>query len=354
MGAAGTIGFGIIGLGMIAEFHTRAIAEMAGCCFAAGFDAVPGRADSFCAANGGKAYSSLDAFLADPDIDIVTVATPSALHLDSAIAAIRAGKHLIVEKPLEITVERCDRIIAEAAAHKVKLGTVFPSRYFKSSRAVKQAIDEGRLGKIVLADAHVKWYRDQEYYDSRKSRGTLEADGGGALMSQGIHAVDLLQWFMGNVTEVFSRSATLAHKRIEVEDTVAAVLQFANGAMGTIEATTCAYPGFLKKIEICGSKGSIIMEEENITAWQFDEERPEDEEIRRLYQKKPDSPIAGGASDPSAIDYRNHRYLFEAFVDAVQNDRPFEIDGQEGRKSVEIVEGIYRSARSGKPQALPF
>ncbi|GHV37359.1 oxidoreductase [Spirochaetia bacterium] len=354
MGSSKIIGFGIIGLGMIAEFHTRAIAELAGCRFVAGFDAVSGRADSFCAAHGGTPYSSLEAFLADPGIDIVTVATPSGLHLDSAVAAIRAGKHIVVEKPLEITLERCDTIITEAAAHKVKLGTVFPSRYFESSRAVKKAIDEGRLGKIVLADAHIKWYRSQEYYDSGKWRGTWKFDGGGALMNQGVHAVDLLRWFMGDVTEVFSRTATLAHERIEVEDTAAAVLQFANGAMGTIEATTCAWPGFLKKIEICGSKGSIVMEEENITTWQFAEERPGDEEIRRRYRKNPDVPKGGGASDPLAIDYRNHRCLFEAFVDAVRNNKPFEIDGREGRKSVEIIEGIYRSAKDNRPVALPL
>jgi hypothetical protein len=176
-------GFGILGLGVIAEFHVKAIKEITGCCFAAGFDPVPGRAAAFCEKHGGRPYEDLQSFLADKDIDIVTIATPSGLHLDGAVAAIRAGKNVIVEKPLEITTARCDRIIAEAKTHGVKAGTVFPSRYHAPSRIIKKAIDEGRFGKIVLADAQIKWYRTQEYYDSGKWRGTWQFDGGGALMN---------------------------------------------------------------------------------------------------------------------------------------------------------------------------
>jgi predicted dehydrogenase len=345
-------GFGIIGLGMIADFHVKAIAEMEGCFFAAGFDSLPGRADSFCAVHGGKPYSSLDAFLADPEVKIVTIATPSGLHLDSAIAAARAGKHIIVEKPLEITGARCDAIIAEAEKNKVKLGTVFPSRCHGAAKLIKDAIAQGRLGKIVLADAQIKWFRTQEYYDSGKWRGTWKYDGGGVLMNQGIHGIDLLQWFMGEVTEVFAFSGTLAHERIEVEDTAAASLRFSSGALGVIEGTTGAYPGFLKKIEICGSKGCVTLEEENITAWQFAEETPMDEEIRRTYRSA--GGAGGGASDPKAIGHHGHRMLFESFVNAVRENKTPDIDGHEGKKSVEIIEGIYRSAREHKPIALPL
>jgi predicted dehydrogenase len=347
-----SIGFGIIGLGMIAEFHAKAIAEMEGCFFAAGFDEVPGKADSFCADHGGKPYSSLDAFLADPDIKIVTIATPSGLHLDGAVAAARAGKHIIVEKPLEITSARCDAIIAEAEKNKVKLGTVFPSRYHGAVKLVKDTIASGRLGKIVLADAQIKWFRTQEYYDSGNWRGTWKYDGGGVLMNQGIHGIDLLQWFMGDVTEVFAFSGTLAHERIEVEDTAAASLRFASGALGVIEGTTGAYPGFFKKIEICGSKGCISLEEENITTWQFADETPEDEEIRRTYRSA--GSTGGGASDPKAMGHHGHRMLFESFVRAVRENKTPDIDGHEGRKAVEIIEGIYRSAKEHKPVTLPL
>jgi predicted dehydrogenase len=337
---------------MIAEFHFKAIAELAGCRFVAGFDTIPGRAAEFCEKHGGRAYDNLAAFLADKDIDIVTIATPSGLHLDGAVAAARAGKHIIVEKPLEINCARCDTIIAEAAAAGVKVGAVFPARYHTSSKIIKKAITEGRLGKIVLADAQIKWYRSQEYYDSGKWRGTWQFDGGGALMNQGIHAIDLLQWFMGDVREVSAQTATLAHERIEVEDTAAAVLKFANGAIGVIEGTTSAWPGFLKKIEIHGSKGSIRMEEESILTWEFAEQRPEDEDIRKQYGGA--AATGGGAADPAAIGYHGHKMLFESFVRALQEDRPVDIDGNEGKKAVEIIEAVYRSAKTHAPVSLPL
>jgi len=347
-----TIGFGVLGLGMIADFHVKAIQELSGCRLVAGYDTIPGRAAEFCAKYGGTGYDDLNAFLADKNVDIVTIATPSGLHLEGALAAAKAGKHIIVEKPLEITKARCDTIIAEAKANKVKLGTVFPSRYHAPSAIIKKAIKAGRLGKIVLADAQIKWFRTQEYYDSGKWRGTWDLDGGGAMMNQGIHAIDLLQWFMGDVTEVFAQTATLSHERIEVEDTAAAVLKFANGAIGVIEATTSAYPGFLKKIEICGSKGCITLEEESIITWKFAEELPEDEEIRRKYGSA--TQTGGGASDPKAIGHHGHKMLFESFVNSLREDKAADIEGAEGRKSVEIIEAAYRSAKSHGPVALPL
>ena len=346
------IGFGILGLGMIAEFHVMAIKELIGCRFVAGYDTIPGRAADFCTKHGGTGYDNLASFLSDENMDIVCIATPSGLHLDGAVAAARAGKHIIVEKPLEITTARCDVIIAEAGANKVKLATIFPSRYHAISGIVKSAITQGRLGKIVLADAQIKWFRSQEYYDSGKWRGTWNLDGGGALMNQGIHAIDLLQWLMGEVSEVFALTATLAHERIEVEDTAAAVLKFTSGAIGVIAGTTGAYPGFLKKIEICGSKGCITIEEENITTWKFAEEHSKDEEIRRQYGSA--TQTGGGASDPAAIGHHGHKLLFEAFVNALRDDRPVDIDGAEGRKSVEIIEAIYQSAKYHCPITLPL
>ena len=352
MDTSKTIGFGVIGLGMIAEYHLKAIKELSGCSFVAGYDTIPGRAADFCAKHGGKGYDDLNAFMADKNIDIVTIGTPSGLHLDGALAAARAGKHIIVEKPLEITTARCDAIIAEAKANKVKLGTIFPSRYHAPSAIIKRAINAGRLGKIVMAEAQIKWFRTQEYYDSGKWRGTWDLDGGGAMMNQGIHAIDLLQWFMGDVSEVFAQTATLAHERIEVEDTAAVVLKFASGAIGVIQATTSAYPGFLKKIEICGSKGCITLEEENILTWKFADELPEDEEIRRKYGSA--TQTGGGASDPKAIGHHGHTMLFESFVNSLQGDNPADIEGAEGRRAVEIIEAAYRSAKSHSPVALPL
>jgi predicted dehydrogenase len=345
-----TTGFGIIGLGMIAGFHVKALEGIPGCRFAAGFDSLPGRAESFCSSNGGKPYDSLDKFLADSDLDIVTVASPSGLHMEGALAALGAGKHVIVEKPLEVSSERCDRIIAEAEKNGVRLGTIFPSRYHEAPKLVKKAIESGRLGKIVMASAQVKWWRTQEYYDSGKWRGTWKFDGGGALMNQGIHAIDLLQWLVGKVAEVSAYTATLAHERIEVEDTGAAALRFENGALGSVEASTGAYPGFFKKIEICGNRGCVTLAEENIIAWEFDREESGDAEIREKFRNM--GTTGGGADDPAAIGLEGHRMLFEDFVAALREDRPFGIEGPEGKKAVEIIEAIYRSAKNRVPVLL--
>ncbi len=345
-------GLGLIGCGMIANVHAKAISTLGGIHLAACFTPTPGRAEAFAAKVGCRGYDKVEAFLADPDLDIVIVGTPSGVHLDGALAAIAAGKHVLVEKPLEVTVERCDRIIEAAERKGVRLGGLFHSRYFEVPKLIKKAVEQGRFGKIAMADAQVKWYRSQEYYDSGAWRGTLKLDGGGALMNQAIHAIDLLQWFMGPVTRVEGSIATLTHERIEVEDTAVATLRFASGALGVIEGTTSAYPGFLKKIEICGSRGSVVMEEENITAWDFLDATEEDAAIKKQYIGA--SASTGGAADPKAISFQGHALEIADFVGAVREGRPFMLEGREARKAVEIIEGVYRSARTGQAVDLPL
>ncbi|PKL13591.1 MAG: oxidoreductase [Spirochaetae bacterium HGW-Spirochaetae-8] len=346
------LGFGIIGLGMIAEVHAKAISELEGCRLVAGFDSFGERAKKFAEDHSCRGYEDLERFLADPELDIITIATPSGLHLDGAVAAARAGKHVIVEKPLEITKARCQEIIDVCAQEGVKLTGVFPSRFHDAPRLIKQAIEAGRFGKVVMADAQVKWFRTQAYYDSGAWRGTWKYDGGGALMNQSIHAIDLLQWFMGDVSEVSAFTDTLSHERIEVEDTAVAVLRFKNGAMGVIEGTTSAYPGFLKRIEILGTKGSAVMEEESIIKWQFEQELPEDEAIRNRYLHG--TATGGGAADPKAIGYHGHKMLFESFAKSIQSDAPIAITGESASKAVEIIEAIYRSAQSNMHTRLPL
>ena len=200
--------------------------------------------------------------------------------MEPAVAAAKAGKHVIVEKPLEITLKKCDRIIGECEKNGVQLATIFPSRFHDSSVKLKRAIDGGRFGRLTIGDAYVKWFRTQQYYDSGAWRGTWALDGGGALMNQAIHSVDLLDVADGAGRWKFSaNTATLAHERIEVEDAVVATLRFANGALGVIEATTAAYPGYLKRIEIHGSEGSAVLEEEDLKAWDFAKPRKEDKAI---------------------------------------------------------------------------
>jgi len=337
---------------MIAGFHAQAIADIRGASVVACFDTIPASADRLAKSIGCTAYSDLNAMLADPNVDIVTVATPSGAHMEPAVAAAKAGKHVIVEKPLEITLRRCDRIIAACDHAGVVLSTIFPSRFHESSQLIKKAIEQGRFGRLTTGDAYVKWYRTQQYYDSGAWRGTWQLDGGGALMNQAIHSVDLLSWFMGPVQDISARTAMLAHERIEVEDVAMATLRFANGALGVIEATTAAYPGFLKRIEVHGSEGSAVLKEEDITAWEFAKARRADAAIKQRMAGK--TKTGGGAADPAAIGYHGHTAQFKNVLSAIRRGTKPLVDGPEGRRSVELILAIYKAAEIGRAVSLPL
>jgi predicted dehydrogenase len=346
------LGFGIIGCGMISSFHARAIAEVRGAKLVGGFDALPAAADKLAANFACKVYQRLKDMLADPAIEVVTIGTPSGAHLEPAMAAARAGKHVIVEKPLEITLRRCDKIIGECEKAGVVLSTVFPSRFHDASRELKRAVDQGRFGRLTLGDAIVKWYRTQAYYDNGAWRGTWRLDGGGALMNQAIHCVDLLTWLMGPVVEVRAQTALLAHWRIAVEDTAVAALRFANGALGVIEASTAVYPGYLKRIEIHGSAGSAVLEEEDLIKWDFAEKIKADRAILHKMANRKSS--GGGAADPAAIGHHGHARQFQDVVNAIKKGTKPLIDGREGRRAVEIILAIYKSAETGRVVPLPL
>ncbi len=347
-----SLGVGIVGCGMISRFHARAIREIRSAkligCTSRSLPSAQALADEFSM----EAFESLDRMLADPRIDVVTICTPSGAHMEPAIAAMRAGKHVIVEKPLEVTLKRCDRMIAEAERQGVVLSTIFPSRYHKASRLLKKAVDSGRFGTLTLGDAYVKWFRTQEYYDSGQWRGTWELDGGGALMNQAIHSVDLLVWLMGDVAEISAVTATLAHERIEVEDVAVAALKFRNGALGTIEASTAVFPGYLKKIAIHGNQGSAVIEEEDIVEWSFDRMTARDRKIRAEFAAETET--GGGAADPSAIGHAAHAAQFRDVFKAIRTGQKPEIDGREGRRSVEVILAIYKSASTGRRVSLPL
>jgi UDP-N-acetyl-2-amino-2-deoxyglucuronate dehydrogenase len=343
-------GFGIIGCGMIAKFHARAIADIPDAKLVACFNRTAPKAEQLAAEFGGDSYTDLEQMLARPDIDVVTICSPSGAHMEPCLAAAKAGKHVIVEKPLDVTMERCDAMISACEHAGVKLATIFPSRFHQSSQLLKQAVDAGRFGKLALGDAYVKWFRTQQYYDSGAWRGTWEFDGGGALMNQAIHSVDLLLWLMGPAVEVMGHTATLAHERIEVEDVATATVRFASGALGVIEATTAGYPGSLKKIELTGSAGTAILEEEDIIKWEFAEAHPDDEALRSEMLGR--TKTGGGAADPAAIGHHAHAALFRDMLEAIRDNRPPAIDGVEGRRSVELILAIYESAKTGKKVTL--
>jgi predicted dehydrogenase len=347
------IGIGIVGCGMISRFHQRAIADVRGAKLVGCYSQPSDSAKQFAAEANIKAYNTLEEMLADEEIDAVSICTPSGAHMEASVAAAKAGKHVIVEKPLEVTLKRCDKVIDACEKNGVKLATIFPSRFHDASQKLKKAIDGGRFGRLTMGDAYIKWYRSQEYYDSGAWRGTWKLDGGGALMNQAIHTVDLLQWLMGEVTEINAMTDTLAHQRIEVEDTAVATLRFANGALGVIEASTAVYPGYLKRIEVHGSEGSASIEEEDIKTWDFAKAKAADKAIHKAMSERKSG--GGGASDPSAIGHHGHAMQFADFIKAIRNDSTPAVDGHEGRKAVEIILAVYRSALAGgKPVQLPL
>lgn len=342
------LGVAIVGCGMIARFHVRALAEVANTRLVALVDRSEEIAARFRDGLGLQvdAYGDLTKALARPDVQVVIIATPSGLHRDPAVAAAAAGKHVVVEKPLEITTERCDAIIDACHKHGVLLCTIFPSRFGDANAELKRAIDAGKFGRLTLGETTCKWWRSQQYFDEGGWKGKKALDGGGALMNQAIHNVDLLQWMMGPVREIVGYTDTLAHERIEVEDTAVACLRFASGALGVIQATTSVYPGLPKTISIHGDRGTAVIEQDDVLRWEFNPPTAEDEQVRQRFAQKVGA--SGGSSDPAAISHAGHARQLSDFAEAIRAGRRPVVDGPEGRKAVAIIEAIYQSAESGR------
>jgi predicted dehydrogenase len=338
----GKLGFGFIGAGAIAHFHARAVAESRGGQGIGVASRSRGTAQKFAAEHGlGFATDNVQELLRQPGLDAVCITTPSALHLEPALAAIRAGKHLMIEKPLDSTVEGTDHILREAEKNGVRVGSIFQARFGDPARRLKAAIDAGRFGRMVLASCYVKWSRTSEYYTGWKGR--LSEDGGGVIINQAIHGVDLLQWFAGMPVEVFAWSTQRVH-RIESEDTCVAALKFASGAFGAIEGTTATWPGWSRRIEICGEHGSVVMEDDDIARWDFRVALPEDDQIRSIR----DAAMGSGAAAPMNIKIEGHVRQIQDFIDGINEKRPFFIEGSEARKAVALVRAIYDSAATGR------
>jgi predicted dehydrogenase len=347
--SAAPIGFGIVGLGMVADYHARAIAASNGGRLVGVVSRSADKARAFAESHGAiLATDQLSALLARSDVDVVCIATPNGAHLEPAVAAAAAGKHLVVEKPLEITLERTDRIIAAAAAAGVRLAPIFQSRFGEGAQALKRAVAEGRFGRLALCSAYVKWQRTPAYYaDSWHGRAAL--DGGGVAMNQAIHAIDLLQWLVGLPVEVTAVAGRCTHHGIEVEDTLAAVLRFGDGAMGTIEASTAVFPGWAQAIELCGEHGSARLEDDRLVRWDFRDERPEDAALRATAAG---ATLRSGAAAPNAIGIEGHRRQIQNLIDALRGTQPLALDGAEARKAVALVRALYDSAERHGPVRL--
>ncbi len=344
---AKTFGFGIIGTGMIGNFHAKAIRGLGNARLVAVFDQVEERAGKFAQEQGVKSYPTLEAFLGDPEIDVVTIGTPSGSHMEPTIMAAKFGKHVVCEKPLEVSLTRIDQMIEAHQKAGTKLGGVFNSRYEPVNQMLKKVISAGRLGKITYGAGFVPWFRTQEYYDQGGWRGTWKFDGGGALMNQGTHTVDLLLWLMGSpVKRVTAFTALLGHTKLEVEDTAVGALEFANGALGILFASTALWPGLPARVELGGTGGTIISETSCLKVFNFAQPESGDEKILEEFGKPP---VTGGASDPKAISADNHTRNFAAFLKALDEKKEPELNGREARKAVQVVLSVYESAKTGRP-----
>ena len=342
---AGSRGFGIVGTGVIAAMHAAAITNLPGARLVAVTDVAAGAAAAFAAARGCAAEPGLDALLARPDVDVVCVCVPSGLHAEVGTRAARAGKHLVVEKPIDLTLPAADRLIEAARAAGVALTVISQHRFDPGLIELKRLLRDGALGRLVLGEASTKWYRTQAYYDSAGWRGTWAMDGG-SLMNQGVHYVDLLRWCMGPVTEVTAVCATQAHQ-IEVEDTALAIVRFSSGAVGTILSSTAALPGFPQRLEITGTEGTVIVEDGRI--------------VRRAFgggvraDGGPDGgvgPVADVGSDPAAVDVAGHAAQITDLLAAIDQGREPAVGGEAGREALEVVCAVYESARTDRTVRL--
>jgi UDP-N-acetyl-2-amino-2-deoxyglucuronate dehydrogenase len=332
-------GFGIVGAGVIAATHADAISEVGGAGLIAVTDVAAGHAADFAHAHGCAAEPDLPALLSREDIDVVCVCVPSGKHAEVGIEAAAAGKHLVVEKPIDVSLTAADRLIAAARAAGVQLTVISQHRFDPGPAELRRLLDDDALGQLVLGEAATKWHRTQEYYDTAAWRGTWGLDGG-SLLNQGIHYADLLRWCMGPVAEVTAKVATRAH-RMEAEDVALAVLTFASGALGTIVTTTAAFPGSAQRLEIIGTGGTVVIEDGEITG-------------RAL--------AAGGAErgrlaaiDPAtaAIGTSGHAAQIADLLAAIDAGREPSVTGQDGREALALALAVYQSAREDRTVVLP-
>lgn len=337
------VGFAIAGTGMIARVHACAV-QAIGARLVAVCSRQMSRAETFAAEFGCAAYTDLEAMLALPEVKILVIATPSGAHLEAAVAAARAGKHVLCEKPLDVTLERVDAMIVAHRKAGTTLGCTFQIRYSPALNPLRTALREGRFGRITSAGVYIPWWRSDAYYLDSSWHGTQALDGGGALLNQGIHMIDLLCDLLPPVETVCGMTASIGHTGLETEDVACAALRFAGGALGMVYGSTAAWPGYPKRLEISGTCGTAVFVDDRLTVFDFAEPRPDDQRVL-----KAGASTARGAGDPAAaMTHELHAACFHDFVHAVETHRPFRIDGTSARRSVATILAIYESARTGR------
>ena len=332
-----TTHIGLIGSGNITQTHARAARAIPGVQISAIYSTNPQTVAHLATEHHAKPFTDFAAFLAHKPLDLVILGTPSGLHAEQGIAAAQHGLHILTEKPIDISTRKADALVTAADKANVKLAVIFQDRLKPNIQRLKHWLDRGLLGKPLLVDARVKWYRPPDYYSNFKWRGTFALDGGGALINQAIHTVDLLLWLLGDVLRVQARTATILHK-IEAEDTAVANLEFANGAVGTLLATTAAYPGYPRRLEITGTEGTVILEHDRIIAADLRSPPPDFAAITPGDSNQ-------SASSAAVTDISGHKAILEDFLHAIANNTQPICNGREGRRSLALVASIYHSAQ---------
>lgn len=341
--------FGIVGAGLIGPTHAQAVSEIGNAELVAVATTREETARPLAERYGAKWYTDYGRLL-EEKLDIVDICTPPFLHEEMTLAAAERGKHVIVEKPIAVDLDQADNMIKICEERGVKLGVIFQARFNENVERIKNALAVGTFGKLIMLDAYHKSYRTQQYYDSGFWRGTWSMEGGGALMTQAIHSLDLLRWFGGEVESVCGYIATGTVHDIEVEDVAVACLQFENGALGVIEGSTSTYPGFPRRLEIHGEKGTVVLQGDDITVWDLVDAKNAQE--KSLTKKEGSLGKNNQGASPLVASPRYHRLQIEDFLKAVEEDKQPLVNGKEGRKSLEIVLSIYESARERKAVIL--
>ena len=331
--------FGIVGCGNISHIHAKAVSKLPDCNLAAACTRNPDKLKQFCKTHSTAGYTSYDEFLAHSNLDIVVICTPSGTHFEYGKKAAEEGKHIIVEKPIEITLERGLMLVETCSEKNVKLAVIYQNRFIESVSEMKRLLDQGEIGEVFMASASVKWFRNQQYYQQSDWRGTFSLDGGGAVINQSIHTIDLLQWMLGEAESIYAYTANASHGGIEAEDNAAATIRFRNGAIAVFQASTSIVPAQERKIELNGKKGTLVLQGDKLTL-------KTDSKNANLSA----STRTAGASDPlDGLSYMNHLKQYKEIVKSISKNEEPVVSGSESLKSLAMVEAIYTSAKNRRP-----
>jgi len=349
--------FAVVGAGVIGNLHAQTITNLVGAQVAVVVDVAPERARDLALRHQARPLADISQALSLPEIDAVAICTPSGAHADLVVAALEAGKHVVVEKPLDVCLSAARRVaVAERESGRC-VTVISQHRFDPSSRVVREALSSGRLGRVTSGSASIAWWRSQGYYDSAGWRGTWAMDGGGALMNQGIHTIDLLVWFLGRPVEVFAWTGLLAHERMEVEDTAVATVRFASGALGVIHGTTAAYPGLNARLQVHGDRGSAVIDDDELTYFHAARESdigpdlgagsPGNQAAEVLAPEASQASRAGRRT--AGLKPTSHTAQYQDFLSSVASGHPPLVTVAEATRTLAVVRAIYESADAGRP-----